>query len=112
MLQKLQVVYKLILKFQPYMYYLHNIQSILGDNVSNYAELFNECWMHHENQMCAIYFANAMKMYKCINIFGNNKLNTYLIFGCRNWDNLGIKKNNQWKFTKKKFLLKLNNIRL
>lgn len=37
MLQKLQVMYKLNLKFQPYMYYLHNIQSILGDNVSNYA---------------------------------------------------------------------------
>lgn len=34
MLQKLQVMYKLNLKFQPYMYYLHiNIQSILGDNV-------------------------------------------------------------------------------
>lgn len=33
MLQKLQVMYKLNLKFQPYMYYLYNIQSILGDNV-------------------------------------------------------------------------------
>lgn len=44
--------------------------------------------------MCVIYFVNVMKMYKCINIFVNNKLNIYLIFGCRNWDNLGIKKNN------------------
>lgn len=51
--------------------------------------------MHHENQMCVIYCANAMKMDQCINIFVNNKLNTYLIFGCRNWDNLWIKKNNQ-----------------
>lgn len=58
------------------MYYLHNFQSILGIIVENYDELFNEFWMHHENQMCAIYFANAVKMDQCIIFVNiNNELN-------------------------------------